>query len=124
MHHIDGAPVWPIYPGIEVPPFPKGFIKECNQRLIKEQLKEQLKGHVKDTLDEDRKAIQEIDKQMIELFNARNKLAIKIGQTKKAKGFPVYNGAVESKKLQQTPPEAQPLLVFLMNYSKKLQEML
>lgn len=109
------------FPGISIPPIPKDLIKNISSSMAKDCLKGL---NDKETLEKDRKSIEEIDNQMIELFNKRNKLAIKIGQTKKANHLPVYNGQVEEKKLLNTPPEAQPLIIFLMQYSKKLQGLL
>lgn len=109
------------YPGIDIPPHPKDLIRQLSKSMAKDCVKS-----FQDTtsLEDNRKSIEEIDKQMIELFNKRNKLAIKIGQIKKANLLPVYNGQVEEKKLSNTPPEAQPLIIFLMQYSKKLQGLL
>lgn len=109
------------YPGIDIPPIPKELIKNISSSMAKDWIKDL---NDKESLEKDRKSIEEIDKQMIELFNKRNKLAIKIGQTKKANHLPIYNGQVEEKKLLNTPPEAQPLIIFLMQYSKKLQGLL
>ena len=49
------------------------------------------------TIDEIRKRIDEIDRQLLKIFNERADLALQIGEIKKELGLPVYDPAREKR---------------------------
>ncbi|GAB6081736.1 chorismate mutase [Desulfuromonas carbonis] len=49
------------------------------------------------TIDEIRVAIDEIDTQLLEIFNRRAALALQIGEIKKERGLPVYDPGREKR---------------------------
>ncbi|AMV72148.1 chorismate mutase [Desulfuromonas sp. DDH964] len=49
------------------------------------------------TIDEIRVAIDEIDTQLLEIFNRRASLALQIGEIKKERGLPVYDPGREKR---------------------------
>lgn len=58
-------------------------------------------------IDQVRKEIDELDKQLLDIFNRRANLALKIGEIKKTKSIPVYDPAREQRifdKMQQNNP--------------------
>ncbi|HEX3030579.1 MAG TPA: chorismate mutase, partial [Clostridia bacterium] len=50
-------------------------------------------------LQESRKKIDEVDRQIVELFETRMKLAIEVAEYKRSVGKPVYDAAREEEKL-------------------------